>query len=90
LHVVELLVERFIPVIREFQALHILQRDRQVIIVPRVVNASKYLIWHSNLGEDHEQPLCPLEDPFHVGVISQTLPERKRSIKKPTLFSAQL
>jgi hypothetical protein len=88
LHVVKLLVERLILIVRELQTLHILQRNWQIIVIPRVVYASKDLIWHANLGEDHEQPLCPLEDPFHVSVIGQTLPESERSVKKPTLFSA--
>jgi hypothetical protein len=88
LHVVELLVESLIFVVREFQTLHTLQRNWQIIIVPRIVYASEYLIWYSNFSENHEQPLRSLEDPFHVSVISQTLPERKWSVKKSTLFSA--
>jgi hypothetical protein len=90
LHVVKLLVESLILIVREFQTLHILHRNWQIIVVPRVVYASEYLIWHSNLSEDHEQPLRPLEDPFHVSVICQTLPECKRPVKKSTLFSTQL
>jgi len=87
LHVVELLVERLILIVCEIQTLHIFHRNWQIIVIPRVVYASKDLIRHSNIGENHEQPLRPLEDPFHVSVIGQTLAERKRPVKKSTLFS---
>lgn len=88
--VVEFLVQGFIFVIGQLQALHVLQWNGQIIVIPGIIDAPKDLIWHADLGEDQEQSLSSFKNPFHVGIICQTLTKRQRPIEELALLSTQL
>lgn len=49
LRIVKLLVECFIVVVGQLEAWYALQWYRQIVVIPRIVYTTEYLIWHTNL-----------------------------------------
>ena len=90
LHVVELFVQRYVLLVRQLQTVYVYQRYRQVIVVPRIINTTKNLVGHADLGQDQEKPFRSFEDPFHVSVVSQAFTECEWPVEKPTFFASQL
>ena len=90
LHVVKLFVKRFVLLVRQLQTLYVLQRYGQVIVVPRVINATEDLVRHADLGQNQEESPCSLEDPFHISIVGQTFSKSEWPVEKPALLASQL
>lgn len=88
LHVVELLVQRFVLLIRQLQTLYVLQGYRQVIVIPRIVDAPKDLVRYSDLGQNQEEPFRSFEYPFHVGIVGQPFSKSEWPVEEPAFFTA--
>jgi hypothetical protein len=90
LHVVKLFVKLLVLLVGQLQTLYVLERYGQVIVVPRIVDATKNLIRHADLGQDQEEPFRSFEDPFHVSVVGQPFSKSEWPVEKPALFAPQL
>jgi len=70
--------------------LYILQRYGKVIVVPRVIDATKNLVRHADLGQDQEEPLCSFEDPLHISIVGQPFSKCEWPVEEPAFFASQL